>query len=121
MDKGSNNDGKGLSLREIAGGKNQHYGSGTRRSWGSAQSCSANNGGSDQKAAGSTIKRGGTKNDFSVVVMRSRFQTRIGESAVVCQGKTWHRMLRTGGLRWTRASELVWCAVNARGSKPEIC
>jgi hypothetical protein len=35
--------------------------------------------------------------------------------------KIQHRMLRTGGLRRTRASELVWCAVNARGSKPEIC
>jgi hypothetical protein len=42
----------------------------------------------------------------------------VMESAVVCQGKTWHRMLRTGGLRWTRGSELVWCAVNARGSQP---
>jgi hypothetical protein len=46
---------------------------------------------------------------------------RLGESAVVCQGRTWHRMLRTGGFPWTRASKLVWCAVNARGSKPEIC
>jgi hypothetical protein len=31
----------------------------------------------------------------------------IMESAVVCQGRTWHRMLRTGGLRWMRAFDLV--------------
>jgi len=31
----------------------------------------------------------------------------IGESAVACQGKTWHGMLSTGRLRRTRASELV--------------
>ena len=42
----------------------------------------------------------------------------IKVSAVVCQGRSRHVMLRTGGLRWTRASELVWCAVNVTGSKP---
>lgn len=45
----------------------------------------------------------------------------IGESGVVCQGKTRHSMLRTGGLRWTRAFLVVWSGVKARGSKPEIC
>jgi hypothetical protein len=27
----------------------------------------------------------------------------IGQSALVCQGQTWHSMLRAGGLRWARA------------------
>ena len=45
----------------------------------------------------------------------------IGESAVVCQGQTRQSMLRTGGLRWTKASELLWCGVNARRGKSEIC
>jgi hypothetical protein len=40
---------------------------------------------------------------------------------VMCQGQTWHIILRAGGLRWTMASGLVWSAVNERGSKPEIC
>jgi len=29
-------------------------------------------------------------------------------------------MLRAGGFSWTRASGLVWSAVNARGSNPKI-
>ena len=42
----------------------------------------------------------------------------IRESVVVCQGKTWRRMLRTGDRGGRGLPRLVWSAVNAKEINP---